>query len=579
MEEVLSATLTEDKLVRICGTRELETVTRLELCVDMNAMGVECLSSLLPCLENLVLDGSVMSSFRDLGTGLSRLRTLSLVGANVKDLDGIGALRGLRELRLSRNSVEDLTPLACHEALQVLDLSHNSLRALGDLAVLGSCPLLYSLDLRGNPLALALQSYLPGLEGRTLVFQTVPQLRDLNGAGATSEELHGISESDMRHARDLLRAAEHDYANGSHRESTSGDGATFLGQVEESTPLPGYDSELTAGPVALTGNPTAALRRRRREDGRLRVDSLPQLSVVDIFDKIDDATVQRWRLEIEPEQDEVAERLSLSPLPSSPTPLERSFNSVTLSPTAPPLPPRPKSAVPRPVMAPHPTLSIRSTVANRQCSDSEDSDSEDDSPSNTRAAMKQRAQDAVRLRAASVRPVPPPEREVAQEEATYYSKSRRRTTRIMDVEQSLLAVDCFASNATEDEDTHFFHREDVEAKVPVVTTAAAVAAAAEPRRNDFTAYQCATQMDDHELIRMLRQPPREVPQLRTRELFQSFFSKMHPSRLDHLLQDAFAHAEPEEAERKISRRKSIMAGHLPKPSPNDSAALTAPACS
>ncbi|CAM9264473.1 unnamed protein product, partial [Discosporangium mesarthrocarpum] len=120
IEEILHDTLTEEQLQRAVGTRHLEDVSQLELVIDSSKMSIEGIWGKLPSLHCLVLDGSTLVSFRDLGVSLRHLHTLSLAGSSIEDLDGIAALSGLRELRLPRNQLVDLTPIACHESLQVL---------------------------------------------------------------------------------------------------------------------------------------------------------------------------------------------------------------------------------------------------------------------------------------------------------------------------------------------------------------------------------------------------------------------------------------------------------------------------
>lgn len=144
MEEISEGTLTEDMLRAAAGTRQLQTVTHLELVINSaETPSVEGVWASLPLLDTLVLDGSRLMSFRELGVGLRNLHTLSLEDSGVADLDGIVALSGLRELRLANNKVSDVTPLACHGNLQVLDLERNRIGDMKELEILGTLPLLY----------------------------------------------------------------------------------------------------------------------------------------------------------------------------------------------------------------------------------------------------------------------------------------------------------------------------------------------------------------------------------------------------------------------------------------------------
>lgn len=174
IDEICADTLTEEKLWRISGTRELHSLTHLELVVDSSRQALENLGGLLPALHTLSLDGSRLCSLRDLGTELRKLHTLSLNSAGVEELDGLSALPHLRELRLRDNRIAELAPLCTHESLQILDLAHNRVADLNSLEVLGTCSLLYSVDLQANPIA-SIPRY------RELIHFFAPQIRVLDG--------------------------------------------------------------------------------------------------------------------------------------------------------------------------------------------------------------------------------------------------------------------------------------------------------------------------------------------------------------------------------------------------------------
>lgn len=141
--EVSEGMLTEETIRVAARTRQLRDIKTLKLVVDTSQVSVEGVWDAIPYLHTLVLDGSRLVSFRDLGVGLQYLNTLSLEFSGVEHLDGIGALSGLRELRLARNYVSDVTPLACHGNLQVLDLTSNRVNDMDALEILGTLPLLY----------------------------------------------------------------------------------------------------------------------------------------------------------------------------------------------------------------------------------------------------------------------------------------------------------------------------------------------------------------------------------------------------------------------------------------------------
>lgn len=124
IDELAADTLTESKLWRIAGTRNLASVTALELVVDTSRQTVEDLGHLVPNLSSLTLDGSAVSSIRDLGTALKSLHTLSLNGSGLEELDGMSALPELRELHLRDNRLSELTGLCMHDTLQVSPSVH-----------------------------------------------------------------------------------------------------------------------------------------------------------------------------------------------------------------------------------------------------------------------------------------------------------------------------------------------------------------------------------------------------------------------------------------------------------------------
>ena len=101
------------------GKDDLSSISYLTLTIDTWKQSVYDLHLFLPNLQHLVLDGSIISSVRDLGIGLRFLQSLSLSGCGLIDIDGIGVLTGLKDLCLSDNTISDVTPLAMHENIQV----------------------------------------------------------------------------------------------------------------------------------------------------------------------------------------------------------------------------------------------------------------------------------------------------------------------------------------------------------------------------------------------------------------------------------------------------------------------------
>ncbi|CAM9096130.1 unnamed protein product, partial [Hapterophycus canaliculatus] len=152
-------TCLEARLRKITGEDDLSGVRNLVLAVDTHTTQVDHLGTLMPLLTELRLErGSILASFRDLGSSLSHLRVLWLSACGILHLDGVGALLGLEELYLAFNDVEDLTSIALHDRLEVC---------------LGTCSRLWSLNLTANPVCRE-RHY------RRNIVEAVPQLASLD---------------------------------------------------------------------------------------------------------------------------------------------------------------------------------------------------------------------------------------------------------------------------------------------------------------------------------------------------------------------------------------------------------------
>ncbi|CAM9975131.1 unnamed protein product, partial [Ectocarpus sp. 13 AM-2016] len=143
---------------------------------------VDHLGTVLPLLTELRLErGSVLASFRDLGSSLPNLRVLWLSACGVCHLDGVGALTGLEELYLAFNDVEDLTSIALHDRLEVLDLESNCVKDTEQAIHLGTCSRLWSLTLTANPVC-------RDLHYRTRMVEAVPQLASLDEKDVSGDD-------------------------------------------------------------------------------------------------------------------------------------------------------------------------------------------------------------------------------------------------------------------------------------------------------------------------------------------------------------------------------------------------------
>ncbi|CAM9228067.1 unnamed protein product [Ectocarpus sp. 12 AP-2014] len=172
----------EASLRRITGEEDLRDVRHLALAVDTSTTQVDHLGAVLPLLTELRLErGSVLASFRDLGSSLPNLRVLWLSACGVCHLDGVGALTGLEELYLAFNDVEDLTSIALHDRLEVLDLESNCVKDTEQAIHLGTCSRLWSLTLTANPVC-------RDLHYRTRMVEAVPQLASLDEKDVSDDD-------------------------------------------------------------------------------------------------------------------------------------------------------------------------------------------------------------------------------------------------------------------------------------------------------------------------------------------------------------------------------------------------------
>ena len=135
---------------------------------------------------------------------MTSLTVLSLADCGLVDLDGLAAFPSLRELRLANNSVADLDPLFHHECLQVLDCRANACATLMALEVLGTCALLYRLELAGNPVAACFEAS----TYRRLVCHHIPSLKVLDGKHLPIEERVELDDDELLAAAEALDAGE-----------------------------------------------------------------------------------------------------------------------------------------------------------------------------------------------------------------------------------------------------------------------------------------------------------------------------------------------------------------------------------
>ena len=65
-------------------------------------------------------------------------------------------------------------------------------------------------------------------------------------------------------------------------------------------------------------------------------------------------------------------------------------------------------------------------------------------------------------------------------------------------------------------------------------------------------------MTDSELIGLLKQQPKDVPVMRTRESFRRFFARMKRDRMEYVLRAANMGKETGAADKKVAKRMALM---------------------
>lgn len=262
---LLTSTTTAHPLqCQAAGTDDLASVRHLALMVDTTDQPATLIGEELPNLVSLDLSGSVLSSLRDLGTDLRSLQVLTVSHCGLRDLEGLSSFPALQELHAPNNAVSDLSPLgmASSSSLRLVDLANNDIRDEIALMQLGGCDSLQQLTLEGNPFVSAhlgspdgeeayratVTTFLPGLfklDGRRL-----PGAPSSPGAGAGSPIAAALGGGSVVGAS----ASFLDSGGSSFLRPTSALGAGGAG---------GLDGSGSTGAPLAGGLAAASFRRRR----------------------------------------------------------------------------------------------------------------------------------------------------------------------------------------------------------------------------------------------------------------------------------------------------------------------------
>ncbi|KAL4703318.1 hypothetical protein ACJJTC_006681 [Scirpophaga incertulas] len=132
---------------------EVLRIREAKLRVVAERVGLRRLHVLAPRLRSLTLDGSALSSLRDLGIGLVHLKILSVNRCGLTCLDGVWGLGTLWEFYATGNRLQDLQPLAALQKLHTLNLANNPIADTRRVWMLAVCGSLRRLTLTGTPAA------------------------------------------------------------------------------------------------------------------------------------------------------------------------------------------------------------------------------------------------------------------------------------------------------------------------------------------------------------------------------------------------------------------------------------------
>lgn len=106
---------------------EIKQYKKIEIIADTTNLTLQAIGETLKELIELKLNGSIISSLRDVGTSYKNLKVLWISRVGLKDLSGLLAFQNLEELYASYNYVSDISDIEYIEKLQTLDLEANNI--------------------------------------------------------------------------------------------------------------------------------------------------------------------------------------------------------------------------------------------------------------------------------------------------------------------------------------------------------------------------------------------------------------------------------------------------------------------
>nr|XP_023017635.1 leucine-rich repeat-containing protein 56 [Leptinotarsa decemlineata] len=174
-------------LVKVTNTEDLSTVTHIKLRVISREVTLQHLSIYTPALRELILDGSMVTSLRDIGGGLKNLKILRVNHCGLTCIDGVFGIDTLEELYAADNSITNLAPCAFLANIRIVDVRRNFISET-NLGYLSLCQNLEELSVEGNPEI--------GSRYREKILLLLPYLKKIDGE-CTRRASH--PDSDIHH--------------------------------------------------------------------------------------------------------------------------------------------------------------------------------------------------------------------------------------------------------------------------------------------------------------------------------------------------------------------------------------------
>ncbi|XP_022906837.1 uncharacterized protein [Onthophagus taurus] len=172
----------KELIQKYCDCKDVSNITKVKLMVIAVDVGLQHLHHHVPMLTELILDGSVLVSLRDLGCALKNLKILRVNRCGLTALDGTYGFDNLEEIYAAKNQLLDISECYNLVKLKVIDASNNVLKDIQALFFLSLCDNLKELTVTGNENIVSHNDY------RKVIKELIPQLEMLDGKEFSFEE-------------------------------------------------------------------------------------------------------------------------------------------------------------------------------------------------------------------------------------------------------------------------------------------------------------------------------------------------------------------------------------------------------